>query len=200
MGDKDDVVVADDTHFPVIVATWHGAPSERSVRAYFAWLGPQLLRSKREGCPLVNVSDSGKAGVPDADVRRLIADLTKQWEAAGADDRRVTSIVVVENAVLRGVVSAIAWLHGSLKTSQYATCEEALDAALAVLLRAGRPAPPRLSPSRWRRPGRTPGSETDSAGRALGPREPDSDIRAKTPTLDPASFSRNAAGGKGPRR
>jgi hypothetical protein len=157
-GNKDDVVVVDDTHFPVIVATWVGAPTERAVRGYYAWLDGMLARALRDQCPIVNITDSGQAGIPSAEVRRLIADLTKAWELAGGDRVKITAFVVVESAVIRGVLNALGWLHGNLKTTQFDTCEHALEAAIEVLRRAGKPAPPLLVPARWRRPGRTPRS------------------------------------------
>jgi hypothetical protein len=150
-GEADDVIVVDDTYFPIIVSTWFGAPTERAVRSYFAWLDEVLGRATRGKVPLVNVTDSGNAGVPTAAVRRLIADLTKQWEASGATAARVTSFVVVDNAIIRGVLRALAWLHGDLKSPQYATCAAALTAALEVLARAECKAPAGLVPSAWRR-------------------------------------------------
>jgi len=157
-GNAEDVIVVDDTHFPVVVSTWIGAPTERAVRGYFAWLHELLPRAIREGTPLVNVTDSGLAGLPSGDVRRLIADLTVEWERSGADKQAVSSFVVVESAVMRGALRALAWLHGDMKTTQFATCEEALEAAIQVLARARRPAPPLLVPSRWHRPMRSPRS------------------------------------------
>jgi len=153
-GDGEDVIVADDTHFPVVVTTWMGAPTERAVRGYFVWLHELLARALREGTPLINVTDSGLAGLPSGDVRRLIAELTAKFEAAGADPHAVSAFVVVESAVMRGVLRALAWLHGGMKATQVATCQEALEAGLAVLAKARRPAPPTLVPSRWRRPAR----------------------------------------------
>ena len=110
-------------------------------------------------------------------------------------------MVVLESALIRGVMSALAWLHGDMRTQQFGTCEDALDAALTVLTKAGWPTPPRLVPSRWRRPGHSPRSEPDSTTRVSGPRsDPDSTTRATGPRSDPASQPRGAAGGRTPRR
>jgi hypothetical protein len=157
-GEKDDVIVVDDSHFPVIVSTWIDAPTEQAVRGYFAWLDEMLARAVRDDTPIVNVSDAGQAELPTAEVRRLVADLTGEWERRGADSGRVTSLVVIESAVMRGVLNALAWMHGNFKTRQFSTCEEALAAALHVLERARCPAPPLLVPSQWRRPRRSPWS------------------------------------------
>jgi hypothetical protein len=154
-GDSDDVIVVDDTYFPVLVATWFGAPSEGAVRVYFGWLEEMLEQALRDNVPLVNVTDSTAAGVPDARVRRVIAELTKTWEAAGAGPSRVTSCVVVDSAVIRGVLQVLAWLHGDLKTMQVSTCEKALTEAIEVLRRAGCTPPTGLVPKAWTRPPRS---------------------------------------------
>jgi hypothetical protein len=153
-GTDGDVIAMDDTYFPVLVATWMGAPTEKSVRAYFQWLGEMLARARREGTPLVNVTDAGPAKTPGPDVRRLISELTKAWEATGADAKAVTAYVVVDNALIRGVLTALGWLHGDLHVTHVSTCAEALDGALLALARARKPAPVGLSPEKWRRPER----------------------------------------------
>ena len=151
-GGSQDVVFADDTYFPIIIATWIGPASERAVRGYFAWLDEMLARAVRESTPVVNLTDSGLAGLPSADVRRLIAELTAEWGRRGADAHAITAFVVVDSAVMRATLSALAWLHGGLKTTHFATCEAALDAAIEVLAEAGRKPPAGLVPSKWRRP------------------------------------------------
>ncbi len=153
-GTDGDVIAMDDTYFPVIVATWVGAPTERSVRAYFKWLDEMLARARRDVTPLVNVTDAGPAKTPGPDVRRLISELTKQWEGTGADKHAVTAYVVVDNALIRGVLTALGWLHGDLHATHVASCTEALEAALRDLARARKPAPPGLLPAKWRRPER----------------------------------------------
>ncbi len=155
-GDGGDVIVVDDTYVPVLVATWFDAASEGAVRGYFAWLHEMLGRAVKEKVPLVNVTDSTQAGMPSATARRLIAELTKAWEAAGANPSRVTSFVVVDKPIIRGVLQVLAWLHGDLKNTQVATCEQALTGALEVLARAGCKAPQGLVPRSWKRPERSP--------------------------------------------
>jgi hypothetical protein len=152
-GEADDTIVVDDTHFPVIIATWMGSPTPSAVRGYFAWLDDMLARAKRERTILVNVTDSTLAGMPSADVRRLVADLTKAWGRQGADGL-VSAHVVVDNALIRGVLRALAWLHGDMRTIQHATCEQALEASIDTLRASGLVPPASLVPSAWRRPSR----------------------------------------------
>jgi hypothetical protein len=151
-GGNDNVIVVDDTYFPVVVATWIGPPTEGAVRGYFAWLDALLVRATRESAPIINITDAGLAGVPSGDIRRLIAELTHDWGRRGADTHPISAYVVVDNAVVRGVLSALSWLHGDLKTTHFATCEAALAAALVELARVRFTAPTGLVPSRWRRP------------------------------------------------
>lgn len=154
-GSSGDAIATDDTYFPILVATFVGAPTEETIRPYFAWLDRMLARAARERVPLVNVTDSGLSGVPSAQARRLIADLTKAWEQSGAGPRvPVTSYVVVENTAIRGALRVLGWLHGDLRAVNVATAKEALDHALEDLARAKVAAPPGLNPSRWQRPAR----------------------------------------------
>ncbi len=154
-GTDGDMIAMDDTYFPVIVATWVGAPTERSVRVYFQWLQEVFARAKRDGTVLVNITDAGPAKTPSPDVRRLIAELTKELEDAGADKQAVAAYVVIENAVIRGVLTALGWLHGNMQVTHVASCTEALEAGIAVLARNRKRAPQGLDPARWQRPSRS---------------------------------------------
>lgn len=151
-GTTGDMIANEDGYFPILITTWFRAPTEPLVRGYYRWLHEQLDRAKREGMPLVLVTDSGPAGVPSADVRRLIVELTTAWEKAGATEIRIASYVVVESAVMRGVLSTLSWLHGDMSNENVATCEQALTRALEALARRRIPPPPGLVPSRYRRP------------------------------------------------
>lgn len=153
-GTDGDMIAMDDTYFPVIVATWVGAPTEKSVRVYFAWLHEQLTRALRERSPMVNITDAGPAKNPSPDVRRLIAELTKKLEDAGADKKAVTAYVVIENAVIRGVMTALGWLHGNMAAVHVASCTEALQLGIRDLSRARKAAPSGLDPTKWKRPDR----------------------------------------------
>lgn len=153
-GSEGDSIANDDTFFPILISTWFGSPTETLVRSYYRWLHEQLARSKRESLPLIIVTDSGPAGVPSAEVRRLIADLTIEWDKAGAKEVRAGSYVVIENALMRGVITTLNWLHGDLQNENVATCERALALALNNLSGRRVPAPPGLVPAKYRRPDR----------------------------------------------
>lgn len=146
-----DALATEDMFFPVVVSTWFGPPTEPLVRGYFAWLAEQVERAQRSNLPLVNITDAGLARSPSAEVRRLIADETKRMKGG---QRPVKDYVVIENAVMRGVLNAISWLHGDLRAVMVATTAQAIDAAIRDLAHAGCPAPSGLQPLRWRRPDR----------------------------------------------
>jgi hypothetical protein len=154
-GSAGDAIAADDTFFPIVVATFFGAVSEPAIERYFGWLHRMQQRAVSESVPLVNVTDAGPAGVPSARVRRLIAEQTLAWGAA--NDKAnvlVTSWVVVDNAAIRSVLRVLEWLHGSLKNNYVRTGEIALAGAISDLEAAGMPAPEGLDPARWERPSR----------------------------------------------
>ncbi|MBX7196689.1 MAG: hypothetical protein K1X94_31845 [Sandaracinaceae bacterium] len=150
-GSTGDVIVFDDTHFPVIIATWFGRASEASVRAYYAALGEQLARALADRLVLVNVVDTGPAEVPPADVRRLIDELNAEWERKGATDETVRAIVVIESSAIRGVLQVLGWLHArGLRTVNVSDVATAMRTANDTLLGLGH-APP-LGLSRVHRP------------------------------------------------
>jgi hypothetical protein len=154
-GSGGDAIAMDDSHFPIIVATWFGSATEPAVRAYFAWLHALVARSASEKVPVINVTDAGPAANPSADVRRLIAELSLDLERKGGLEAFVyPAYVVIENALIRGALTAIGWMHGNMRVKNVGTCAQALDLALADLARGGHRAPPGLDPRRWRRPAR----------------------------------------------
>lgn len=141
-GSNGDAIVVDDGYFPVVVSTWFGKASESAARAYYAWLGDVLRRALRERQVLVNVVDAAKAEVPTADVRRLISDLTREWEKSGATPATVRALVVIESAPIRGVLNVLNWLHGDMHTENVASLDAAARSAgltKGTLVRPPRP-------------------------------------------------------------
>lgn len=154
-GSDGDAIVVDDTYFPVFVSTWFGRASEPSVRAYYEHLGRAIERALAERTLLVNVVDSGPAEVPSADVRRLISELTSEWEKRGATPTNVRALVVIESAAIRGVLNVLGWLHpGGMRSENVASLAVATERALSALAAAGHPAPRGLGPSTLSRPAR----------------------------------------------
>jgi hypothetical protein len=140
VGSHSDRIVVQDECFPVLCSTWVNSASEPVVEQYFRWLVPLVERASREGVPLVNITDAGLASAPDAAVRRLIADRTRDLLPQNRGE--VRSITVVESAAIRAVLSALSWLHGDMRSETVATRTAALERA-AAMLRAADVAPPR---------------------------------------------------------
>jgi len=153
-GTDGDAIVVDETHFPVVIATWYGAASPASVRAYYDWLGRMLERAVAARRTLVNIVDSAPAGVPSAEVRRLISELTLVWEKQGANDTTVRAFVVIESAAIRGVINVLNWLHGGMKSVNVASLDDAVQSGLGALADAGEPVPPGFAVGRVARPPR----------------------------------------------
>ncbi len=141
-----DAIVFDDTCYPVIVSTWFGHASERSVRAYYGELGRVLERAMREGRLLVNVVDTAHAKLPSGDVRRLVNELTVTWEQQGASRESVRAFVIVENPAIRGALQVLEWLHptGNMSSVNVPSLAEAVRHARAALEDRGQIPPPSL--------------------------------------------------------
>lgn len=142
-----DAIVFDDSCYPVVVSTWFGSASEKSVRAYYAELSRTLAATMREGRLLVNVVDSAHAKLPSSDVRRVITEMTVAWEEEGASRETVRAFVVVENAAIRGALQVLEWLHptGNMSSTNVASHAEAMKVAREALEARGQIAPPGLA-------------------------------------------------------
>jgi hypothetical protein len=132
-----DVVVCDDRHYPIIINTSYGAASPSSVRQYFRWLQDQAARGVKDGLSLALVSDGGLAGVPDADTRRLIAELATELNTKIPPQLRWYTAVVVENRLVRGVLHTLGWLQGDLEMDYVDTRVEAFARARAHIAKRG---------------------------------------------------------------
>jgi hypothetical protein len=132
-----DVVVCEDRHYPIIVNTYYGAASPSSARQYFRWLHEQAERGVKDGLSLAFVSDGGLAGVPDADTRRLIAELATELNTKIPPQLRWYTVIVVENRLVRGVLNTLSWLQGDLQMDYVDSRAEAFTRARAHLVKRG---------------------------------------------------------------
>ncbi len=139
-GDSGDAIVVQVQCFPVVCSTWFSGSSTRAIEQYFRWVHEQIERAAREHAPLVNVTDAGAAGLPDADARRLIAERTKELDTARVT-RGFHSVTIVESALIRGALNALAWLHGDMRTDIVGSRREAVERAATWLRSVGVSAP-----------------------------------------------------------
>ena len=139
-------IVVDDRHFPVVVSTWYGDPTEAIVRRYFDWLSGIIERSRSESVPYVLITDATYAKRPQPSVRQVVAELTDAMPPYTAEIN-IGNYVVVESALIRGALTAMQWISRQTWTSvTVPSCED------ADLARAGQPAPAGLHPDTYTRP------------------------------------------------
>jgi hypothetical protein len=152
-------VVGDVRHFPVLIATWFGEPTERLVRHYFAWSDEVAREAYVRRERYVIVSDNVNAVRPSPRTRALIADLIDAGPAA-TTDRIIASFVVFDSALVRGAVTAMQWLSKKdWRLTTTATVQEAIAGALGVLAKHGLRRPPGLLPERYVAPTRPDGPQ-----------------------------------------
>lgn len=137
-GSNGDSIVVQDQWFPIVCSTWRGSPSTQVIERYYDWLDAVVQRAKREATAVVNITDAGLSGVPDASVRRMIAERTKDFDFARAT-KGFRAVTIVENAVIRGVMNALAWMHGDMEMKSYtvASRKDAIEQAQAWLRGVG---------------------------------------------------------------
>ena len=152
--DADSAVVIDDSARGIVFATWFGEPTIPLVDRYFEWHGAYLDRLRKERGRFALITDTFATARPSPNARKRIADRTA---ALGPDTQELTvgSYLVVENALIRGAITALAWLHAPLaETQAVGSPALAIDAALRDLDAAGIPRPTNLSPATYKRPAR----------------------------------------------
>ncbi|AKF08434.1 hypothetical protein [Sandaracinus amylolyticus] len=147
-------VVVDTRAWPVVIATWFGEPTEALVERYFAVHGEVVDRARASRTRFVLITDTFATGAPSPKARKRIVDLT----AAQAPDvaaLTVRSFVVIESMLMRGVVTALAWVYPKMAESEnVATITIALERAFAELDAARVARPVGMTPRDYRRPAR----------------------------------------------
>lgn len=147
-------MVIDDRAWPVIFATWFGEPTEGLVDQYFACHSGILERARTKRARLVLVTDTFATERPSPTARKRITDLTAA-QPADVAGLTLKSFVVIENALMRGVVIALAWIYPKMAESEnVASMPLAIERSLATLDAAGIARPVGLTPSGYRRPAR----------------------------------------------
>ncbi len=150
--DGDSSVIVDDALWPIMIATWFGRPTEALVDRFFEFHAQLLDRARVEGTRIVMITDTFATERPSPMARKRIVDRT---EAQAADVRQLTvdSFIVIENPVIRGVVTALAWVYPKMAESKnVGSLAIALEGSVESLRRAGIATPKHLVPSAYRRP------------------------------------------------
>ncbi len=152
--DERSSVVVDSRAWPIVIATWFGPPTEALVDWYFDAHAQVLDRARTRRERLVLITDTFATERPSATARKRIADRT----AAQPEDvplLTLASYIVIQNALIRGAVTALGWILPALAESDTVDSIEAgIDGGLAALDAAGVPRPHDFSAQRYRRPSR----------------------------------------------
>lgn len=125
--DKGSELLLDDALRPILISTWIGPATLDLVDEFYRWCDGQVAKAKRRGYPVILISDATLAGRPNADVRKAFA-------AAKFDvDVPFKSIVIINNKIIRGAMTAIGWLLGDMSgTINCRSLAEALPIAVAA--------------------------------------------------------------------
>jgi hypothetical protein len=147
-------IVIDARLWPIVIATWFGRPSETLVEQYFTAHDRYLQRARDERGKLVLITDTFATERPSPVARKRIVELTKM-QAPDTRSLTLESYIVIENAVIRGVVTALAWVYPQMSESQnVASLGVALERARLSLMEAGLRPPVDLVASAYARPAR----------------------------------------------
>jgi hypothetical protein len=131
--------------------TWFGGPTERVLMGFFDANDALIARARGDGKPFVLVVDTAFAKAPSPRLRKVIAKLTNAQPIDGPAQTR--SIIVIENAIIRGVVTALRWIIPRMKDSRIVgSVGQAIDLALRILDEDGTARPSALSATEYRRP------------------------------------------------
>jgi hypothetical protein len=146
--------VVDNTYWPILIATWFGRPSEALVEKYFGEHDRHVQRARNANEKIIVITDTFATERPNPVARKRIVELT---EAQGDAARAVTlrSYIVIENPVIRGVVTALGWVYPKFADSEnVGSLAQALELGVEALRSLGIPAPVGLVPARHTRPAR----------------------------------------------
>lgn len=146
------VVGLEDRHYPILVGTWVGQATVAQCREFTRWHDAQVRRALASGDRLISISDSLESVRPDANVRRCFAD----WIAGQPQayrDASVLTLAVLDSALIRGALTAIAWIREEARQIvPVASMEHALEVALRTLDEHGIARPEGLQPGTYVRP------------------------------------------------
>ncbi|HEY1098858.1 MAG TPA: hypothetical protein VGF99_08010, partial [Myxococcota bacterium] len=117
----------DDSAWPIAYARFTGESSLEGFQRYTAWLEAMVERARREQCRFVCVNDARGTSMVSAEVRRAMAAWVSDHGKTAFDGVALGTIVVVDNVIVRGVMTAISWVNREQmnKVVSVATVEEA---------------------------------------------------------------------------
>lgn len=152
--DVNNAVIFDDRVPGFVFTTWFGEATVPLVDRYYERHASHLADLRKEKRRFVLITDTFAAARPSPNARKRIADLLV---TLGPDRRYLTvgSYLVIESALIRGAVTALAWLDASLaETVSVPNVDVAIERGLVDLRNAGQAVPPNFPTAKYRRPAR----------------------------------------------
>jgi hypothetical protein len=154
LDDGDAAIVIDERAWPFVTGTWFGSATESVVTAYFARADAQIERAKAAGQRLAMLTDTYATKPPSATVRRRIGELSRE-QSARSQPHVLASCTVIENTLIRGVLTALAWFDPSMANTKVVGSFDVAVSECVEAMRAAGLTPPRVLPRRQRDPRRT---------------------------------------------
>lgn len=137
--DGDAELVLDDRLSPILIATWFGSASAKTIDAFHAWVDERISDARSRGEHLALINDSTDANRPSPAVRG-------KFTEHEFDTKILIAIpAVITNPLVRGAMTAAGWVLGDRMkgVTSCSTLPDAFDQARTALREAGdRPPPP----------------------------------------------------------
>ncbi len=138
----------------VLVVFWCGPVTPKLAHDYFDRLAA-YERARDDSKKYVVVTDTTRAEVSAA-ARKAVAELSERSKP-DQQRHRAADVVVIDNAVMRGAITAIDWLtRGGLGITPVRDLDEAFRTAATLLLPSGQRLPPRMLEGGYRPPDAVP--------------------------------------------
>jgi hypothetical protein len=124
-------IVVDAQHFPLMFTKFVGEVSRDMFAEYFNWVRKVNERARRADIRVITVSDISRGKRPPVDVRKFVAEeQDRVVETYGSTN--MASYIVVENALVRGALTAIGWsTKKGLDATPVRSIGEGIDRAFA---------------------------------------------------------------------
>ena len=134
--DQGCIVLVDQRFEPVIIVSFCGAVSEKLLREFIAWYRGYLM-SLQAGGKFVMINDPSRVTVHLPGNRKVGAEELKKLSPL-MELHQLDNILVIDNALLRGALTAVGWLLGSKKVGTLVKdMPEAITTALRALTSRG---------------------------------------------------------------
>lgn len=145
-------VVIDVDYAPLYLTYWRGNLSMELIARLFEFsneVGQTALESMTRLAYVNHVDDVQR---PDAQVRRLVTELSVEHERSGRKAPTVGSWQIISNPMIRGVLTALRWVSSDLVDGRTASSwDDGITRAVAALTDAGQQVPT-IDPSSYEFP------------------------------------------------